>query len=282
MNITRRDLLKLSVGAAAASALPVGWTKALAEQSAKKVPIGLQLYSLRDVAPKDVPGTLDAVAKMGYQGVEFAGYYGLKAEELRKMLDKSGLLCCGTHTGIDTLADNAIKATVEFNKTLGNKYLVIPWLDPKTFMSSIAALQDTAKKLTDLADKVKDAGMRVGYHAHGCDFQPVADRIPWEVLFSHAGPNVIMQLDTGNCLSAGNDPVAILKKFPKRAATVHLKEWGGAPDAPIGEGKVPWKDVFEVCETIGGTEWYIVEHESSKNPMDSVKQCLENLRKMGK
>jgi sugar phosphate isomerase/epimerase len=76
--------------------------------------------------------------------------------------------------------------------------------------------------------------------------------------------------------------VAIIKKFPNRSLTVHLKEWGGADSAPVGEGKVPWKDVFEACETVGGTQWYIVEHESGKNPLDSVKLCRENLRKMGK
>jgi sugar phosphate isomerase/epimerase len=279
MSLTRRDLLKWSMGAVAASAMPIRLANVFANEAAKKIPIGLQLYSLRDVAPKDVPGTLDAVATMGYQGVEFAGYYGLKADSLRKMLDKSGLKCCGTHTAIDTLTGDALKATVEFNKTLGNKYLIVPWMPPPT---SIAAIMDMAKTFTTLAEKVKDSGMRVGYHAHGGDFQPVADRIPWEVLFTNAGPSVLMQLDTGNCLSAGVDPVGILRKFPHRSLTIHLKEFGGPEGAAVGEGKAPWKDIFEVCETTGDTEWYIVEQESSKSPLESVKVCVENLRKMGK
>jgi sugar phosphate isomerase/epimerase len=282
MNLTRRDLLRLGAGAAAL------WTTAAptalwgAAGSTKKIPIALQLYSLRSILEKDVPGTLTAVGQMGYQGVEFAGYYGRKARELRQMLDQSGLKCCGTHTALETLTGNALKGTVEFNQTLGNKFLIVPWLPP-SITTSLAALIDSAKLLTDLADKVHDLGMRVGYHAHAHDFKPVADRIPWEVLFTNAGPDVVMQMDIGNCLDGGGDPVAELKKFPHRSATIHLKEHGGPQGAVIGQGDVPWKEIFQVCETTGGTEWYIVEQESYRgSPLESVRLCLENLRKMGK
>jgi len=92
-----------------------------------------------------------------------------------------------------------------------------------------------------------------------------------------------MQLDTGNCLGGGGDPVATLKKFPGRSLTIHLKEHGGPAGAPVGDGKVPWKEIFELCETTGGTQWYIVEQESFQtSSMESVQKCLENLRKMGK
>jgi sugar phosphate isomerase/epimerase len=269
------------VGAAAASVLPCRLPSLFAEEAKKNIPIGLQLYSIRDVAPKDVAGSLAAVAKMGYQGVEFAGYYGLKAEELRKMLDDNKLKCCGTHTGIDTLSGDALKATVEYNKTLGNEFLIVPWLAPE-FMGTADALAKTAKMLTDLADKVKDAGMKIGYHAHGGDFKRIGDQTAWEILFSQTGPGVVMQLDTGNCIDGGADPVAILKKLPHRSATIHLKEHGGPAGAAIGQGEVPWKDVFALCETTGDTQWYIVEHESGASPMESVRLCLENLRKMGK
>lgn len=83
----------------------------------KKIPIGLQLYSIREDCAKDLPGTLAAVSKMGYDGVEFAGYHGRTAKELRKMLDDLGLKCCGTHIGLDTLLGDALKASAEFNLT---------------------------------------------------------------------------------------------------------------------------------------------------------------------
>jgi sugar phosphate isomerase/epimerase len=282
MNFTRRDLLKLSVGAAATCAVGVRPSCLRAEETKKKIPIALQLYSVRDVIPKDVPGSIQSIAKMGYQGVEFAGYYDMKAKELRKILDHNGLKCCGTHTGLDSLKGDALKATAEFNKILGNRNLIVPSL-PHENVASLAALIDTAKLFTEMAENAKELGMRVGYHAHEGDFKPLADRIPWEVLFSNAGPDVLMQLDTGNCIQGGADPVDVLKKFPHRSATIHLKEFGRPNGAVIGEGKVPWKEVFALCETTGDTQWYIVEQEAYRNSsMESVRLCLENLRKMGK
>lgn len=281
MNHTRRDLLKFGAGAVALAAVGIRPASLFAEPAKKKIPIGLQLYSLRDVAGKDVPGTLDAVAKMGYAGVEFAGYYGRKAEDLRKLLDASGLKCCGTHTGLNTLMGDAMKGTIAFNKTLGNQSLIVPAL-PHDRVASVAALMDTAKLFTEIADKAKEQGMVVGYHAHAGDFKPVADRVPWDVIFGHAGANVTMQLDVGNCLQGKGDPIAVLKKYPGRSLTVHLKEFGKNGDV-IGEGTVPWKEVFEICETTGGTQWYVVEQEGyRRSSMESAKLCLEALRKMGR
>jgi len=282
MNLSRRDLLKWGAGAAALWSSGAQTIGLGADEAKKKIPLALQFYSVRDIAGKDVPGTLAAIARMGYQGVEFAGYYGRKAKDLRQILDRNGLKCCGSHTALETLTGDALKGTVEFNQTLGNPFLIVPWLPP-SITTSLAALIDAAKLLTDLGDKAKEFGMRVGYHAHAHDFKPVADRIPWEVLFTHAGPDVVMQLDIGNCLDGGGDPVAELKKFPHRAATIHLKEHGGPKGAVIGEGDVPWKEIFAVCETTGGTEWYIAEQESYQgSPLESVELCLKNLRKMGK
>ena len=281
MQSSRRNFLKISAGTAALCAagfeLPV-W----AEPNAKKIPLALQLYSLRDDAPKDLPGIIEQVAKMGYQGVEFAGYHGRTAKELRKILDGNGLKCCGTHTGLNTITGDALKGTVEFNATLGNKFLIVPRL-PGENVASEQALIDTAKLMTEQGEKVKDAGMYVGYHAHGGDFAKINGKTHWDILFSNAGPNVVMQMDTGNCMGGGGDPVAILKKFPGRALTVHLKEFGGKPNAPVGEGEVKWKEVFELCETTGKTQWYIVEQEGyAVKPLAAVKDCIDNLRKMGK
>src|SRR5436190_16076578 len=94
----------------------------------KKIPWGLQLYSVRNECAKDLVGTVTAVAKMGYKGVEFAGYYGRDAKTLRKLLDDVGLKCCGTHTALDTLLGDTLAKTIEFNKTLGNTFLIVPSL----------------------------------------------------------------------------------------------------------------------------------------------------------
>ena len=292
MSISRRDLLKLVLERAPlwqpGCSCPGHWPPEFAE--GERVPPGLRNGSasgynstrFASSARKDLPGVLEAVAKIGFEGVEFAGYHGRTAQELRTMLDANGLKCCGTHTGWNTLQGDELKKTVEYNKTIGNTFLICPSL-PHDHVNSVEAIKATAKFFTDLAQKVKSDGLRAGYHAHGGDFQKFDGVTIWDLLFCNAGPEVCMQLDIGNCLDGGGDPYAILRKFPGRSATIHIKEFGGAPGAPIGEGKVKWNEIFELCETTGNTEWYIVEHESDpKTPMESVKRCFEGLRKMGK
>ena len=280
MTFSRRDMLKQSLAAAAACTVAGKLLAAEAAPAGRKIPIGLQLYSVRKQCAKDLPGVIAAVAKMGYQAVEFAGYYNRKAAELRKMLDDNGLACCGSHLQLKALQGDTLKETVEFNRTLGNPYLIVASL-PHDKMASIQALTDTAQFFTETAAKVKDQGLHVGYHAHPGDFKPVEGQIPWEVFFSHAGPDVVMQLDIGNCMVGGGDPVAELKKFPGRTATIHLKEFGGPKGAVIGEGTMPWPEILNLCQTVGNTQWYLIEHESPvDDPLKAVKSCLDNLRKM--
>ena len=280
MNYSRRDMLKLGAGATALLATGANLPGAETQPGKKKIPIGLQLYSVRGQCEKDLPGVLQAVAKMGYEGVEFAGYYGRKADEMRKLLDDNGLKCCGTHIGLGTLTGDALKGTVEFNKTLGNPFLTVSSMPvPNTVQGAI----DVAKRFNEIAAKVKPERMRVGYHAHGGDFKKIEGQTFWDVFFGNTGREVVMQLDIGNCIGGGGDPYAILKKFPGRSATIHLKEHGGKRGAPVGEGDVKWNEIFQLCETPGGTDWYIVEQESyAGGPLDSVKACIQNLRKMGK
>jgi sugar phosphate isomerase/epimerase len=286
MDYSRRDLLKWGAAATALWAAPAtaysGEGRRRRVVAAKKIPIGLQLYSVRKECEKDLPGVLKALAAMGYQGVEFAGYYGRKAEELKKLLDDNGLACCGTHIGLNTLLGDQLAKTVEFNKTIGNPYLIVSYMGEDR-LGTVEKAESTGRLFTELAEKVKAEKMRVGYHAHGGDAKKLGDRTAWEVFFSAAGPDVTMQMDIGNFMGGGGDPYAMLRKFPGRSATIHLKEHGGKSGAVIGEGDVKWAEVFELCETSGKTEWYIVEQESyAGGPLDSVKQCIDNLRKMGK
>jgi sugar phosphate isomerase/epimerase len=282
-HFSRRDFLKAA--AAGAGVGLVGFDRLaaaakLAGPAGKSIPVGVQLYSVREAAAKDLPAVLQALAQMGYKGVEFAGYYGWenKPAELRKLLDDNGLKCCGTHTDLETVTGDALKATAELNHVLGNPYLIVPGLTAE----SVQEWKDLAAKFNDIAAKARALGARVGYHAHQWDFKTLEGLTPWEIFFDNTGPDVIMQMDTGNCLQGGGDPVATLKKYPGRATTVHLKEFGGTDETVIGGGKVPWAEVFDACEGVGGTAWYIVEHETGARPLESVKGCLEKLRKMGR
>ena len=276
--LSRREFL----GAVGAAGVALSGAPLAHAAARKKIPVGLQLYSVREQCKADLPGTLAAVAKIGYPGVEFAGYHGRRAKELRQLLDDNGLKVCGTHTPYDSVLGDKLKETIEFNRTIGNRFLIVSYMGEDR-MGTVEKIGETAKLFTEIAAKVKPDGMRVGYHAHGGDFKKVDGETAWDRFFTAAGSDVTMQMDLGNCLGGGGDPYATLKKFPGRSATIHLKEHGGKPGAPVGEGDVKWDEVFRLCETTGRTEWYIVEQESYAGaPLDSVKQCIDNLRKRGK
>lgn len=249
------------------------------------IPIALQLYSVRDDAAKDLLGVIDAVGKMGYDGVEFAGYHGHSAEAVKAALDAAGLKVAGTHLNLSFFTDEKFDETIAFHTTIGCKNLVIPWI-PKEKRDTDATTTATAAELTILAGRLRELGFRTGFHVHGDDMLPLdSGKTAWQILGENTPDDFIMQYDTANGMSAGADPIEPILAFPGRGITEHLKEWSGEHGAAvIGEGNVPWTRVFEACETVAGTEWYIVEHESYEGmtPMESVQRCLENLRKMGK
>jgi sugar phosphate isomerase/epimerase len=167
------------------------------------IKVGVQLYSVRDDCKRDLPHTLAEVAKIGYQGVEFAGYYDFDAATLRKMLDDNGLECCGTHIGLDALLGDNLQRTLEFHQTLRCPYLIVPGL-PAERTASREAWLETARLFNDIAEQLKPYGFRTGYHNHWIEFQPFEDgTLPWDVFFSNTAPDVIMQIDTGNALHGG-------------------------------------------------------------------------------
>jgi sugar phosphate isomerase/epimerase len=249
-----------------------------------RIPIALQLYSVRQDCQADFPTTLKAVADMGYEGVDFAGYYGYEARAIRTMLDDLGLGVAGCHTGIDTLLGDELAKTVEFNAILGNKYLVVPGL-PEAYRDSADAWKRTADLFNEIAAKLAPEGMVTGYHNHTVEFIPYEnEQTGWDILYSNTGPGVIMQIDLGNAMHGGADPLLYLQRYPKRAITVHLKEYAADKELVIiGDGDVPWQEVFDVVEGQGVTDWYIVEQENYPYPpLESAKRSLDALKAMGK
>jgi sugar phosphate isomerase/epimerase len=281
-NLSRRMILKSGLAVfVGGCALQTGKEGGQMKTAKRDIPVGLQLWTVRTECAKDFPGTVAAVAKLGYAGVEFAGYYDRKAEEVRKILDDNGLMCCGSHTAIDLLSDENFAKTMEFNRTIGNKYVIVPWLDRQKLKTKAEWLAK-AKTFNELADKARTQGVHIGYHAHQGDFMPIEGETPWDILFGNTSKKVTMQIDTGNAMQGGGDPVAYLKKYPGRSLTIHLKEYSATnKKALIGEGDVKWKDVFAVCESTGGTKWYIIEEESGAYlPLEAAKMSLENYKKL--
>ena len=278
--LNRRAFIQQTSIGTAGAALGLGLAGCSTTKTAmkKKIPVGVELYSVRDECKADFHGTVAAVSKIGYKGVEFAGYWGLTAREIRKMVDDNGLVTCGTHTQFADLQPDKIDATLEFNQIIGNKFVICPYMTGNSKQEWL----DRAKMFNDLADKLKPHGMWIGYHAHAHDFQKFDGETAWDIFFGNTKPEVIMQLDTSNCRDGGADPVEVLNRYPGRVRSIHIKPNGGGPEAVIGEDKINWEGVFEFCETKGGTKWYVVEHESSKDPLGTLQRTYAVLKQLGK
>jgi sugar phosphate isomerase/epimerase len=283
MTLSRRELLRCAAGAAGMVAAG-SWLQRVEAAAGTKIPVGLELWSVRTQCEKDLPPVLKAIGKMGYKAVELAhSYYGRDAAAWRKLLDENGLKSCGMHMGLPALEGDQFAKTVEIHKTIGTPYLIIASL-PAEKAETLAALRETAKLFNKLAEQLKPHGMKIGYHCHGGDFKKVEGTTPWEVLAENTSPDVVMQLDIGNCLGGGGDPIAMLKKFPGRSTSIHIKDYGGKPGAVFGEGTVKWDEVFQILETTGGTKQYVIEEEGRDGPeaLLDCERALKNLAKLGR
>ena len=185
--------------------------------------------------------------------------------------------------GLGALEGDAFDKTVETHKVIGSPYLIIASL-PKQSLESVQAIVETGRKFNELSDRLAPHGMKIGYHCHGGDFAKVEGRTAWELFGENTKPDVILQLDIGNCQGGGGDPIAMLKKFPGRSVSLHIKDYGGKPGAVFGEGEANWEEIFQICETTGGTRQYIIEEEGREGPeaLETVRRALDNFRKMGK
>ncbi len=278
ISFSRRSFLALS------AALPWAF-RGLTSGSTYYIPVGLELYSVRDELKKDPQATVRAVAKMGYQALEFyAPYYDwteAQAKDMRKLLDDLKIRCYSTHNDEGFFAVDKIEHARELNQILGAKYMVQAWSDPKPDLDGWKALAD---RLNAAAEKLEAAGLKVGYHNHDAEWKPIGGKRPMEVLAANTRPSVMLQLDVGTCVEAGADPAAWIKANPGRIRSIHCKDWSPDPNvgykALFGEGKSDWKGVFNAAETVGGVEYYLIEQEGSRYPeLETAERCLAAFRK---
>jgi len=246
----------------------------------KKVPISVQVYSVRNAAAKDLAATLATIAQLGYKGVEFAGYYNNDIKDIRKMLDDNGLKCSGTHTGINELRGDRFEKTAEIHKILGTKFMIVPG-GINQELHDVEKNKAIAEEFNKIAEKAKPFGLYVGYHAHGGDAKLIEGIPAWERFFDATVPAVVMQMDIGNYQMGGGDPYKMIEKFKGRSRTVHFKE-AGQNDPIIGDGEVDWERVFDLLDADGSTEWYVVEDEKTPDSFDRIAKCIAALHEMGR
>ncbi len=278
--LTRRSFIGMTGTASLAWAfarhLPVG--------AAGRIPTALQLYSVRGDCKQDFDAALAQVAAMGFEGVEFAGYYGYanRAADLKKRLDALKLKAAGTHISLDTLQGDALKSTIEFHQAIGCRFLIVPSNPAFTDPEKSKALADT---FNQVAATLKPQGMFCGYHNHTGEFKKDGDKTYWDLFAERTSQDVILQQDCGWTMAAGFDPVAYILKYPGRTRTTHLKPTVRQGDttkkAILGQDSVDWPAVLAACASKGGTEWFVLEQETypdGKSAMDCTRESFAGLR----
>jgi sugar phosphate isomerase/epimerase len=272
--LSRRSFLALS------AMLPWAFTAG----ASTSIPVGLELYSVRETLKKDPEATLRAVAQMGYEGVEFyAPYFDWTENQIkqtRKLSDDLGIRCFSTHNDESYLSAQSIDRTRDMNLILGSKYVVLASAGQKTSLTEWRSVADT---LNNAAEKLEPGGLKAGYHNHQLEFTPIEGQRPIEILAKHTKPSIMLQLDVGTCLEAGSDPVAWVRANPGRIRSIHCKDW--SPDAGkgytvlFGEGAADWKNIFAAAEGTGGIEYYLVEQEGSRfSELETARRCLQSFR----
>jgi sugar phosphate isomerase/epimerase len=269
-SLSRRSFLALS------AMLP--W--AVSARGSSSIPVGLELYSVRNELKKDPDATVRAVALMGYQGVEFYAPYfewtESQTKQMRKLLDELGIRCFSTHNDSSYLSKEKISRALDMNLILGSKYVVMASANPG---AGLDGWKRIAESLNFATDQLETSGLKAGYHNHQREFIPVENERPIEILARNTKPSIMLQLDVGTCVEAGSDPVAWIRANPGRIRSLHLKDWSPEPakgyTVLFGEGAADWKTIFAAAESVGGVEYYLIEQEGSRfSELDTVRRCL--------
>src|ERR1700733_257372 len=218
--ISRRDFVALSGMA------PLGMAPFALQAASKKIPVGLEMYSVRGELMKDLPGTVRAVAKMGYEVMEFfAPYFQWTtdyAKDVRKQLDDLGVRCNSTHNNAESFTPEGIEHAIALNQILGARYIVMASPGRVAGLDGWKAL---GERLTALVEKLKPLGMSSGYHNHETEWPLVDGKRPMDVLAANTPKEFMLQLDVGTCVAAKNDPVAWINANPGRIKSIHFKDW---------------------------------------------------------
>lgn len=239
--------------------------------------LAVQLFTLRDLMEKDLPGTLAKVFDAGFMAVETAGTYGLSASGFRDELTKAGLKAVACHVGLSDIEDN-LAETVQDAKSLGAEWLVVPWVPKEAYAKGWA---DFGSRLGRAAERVIAKGMKLAYHNHAFEFEP-EDGVPgFEVLWNNTPETVEAEVDLYWAHYAGHDPSEWLRKLAGRVPLAHFKDGVGDKHMPAGEGDMDWASIIPAAKT-AGVEWAIVElDECPRDPIECVATSFNYLRGLG-
>ncbi len=273
---TRRTFLA-TIGVAALGLTGIDAKACAPVASGRKLKrIGLQLYSIRDLMKADLPGTLAQVAAIGYNEVEFAGYFGRTPTEIRDLLARNSLTSPSTHLPIDLLEKN-LPQTFADAKTIGHEWITLPWI-PEERRKTADDWKTIAGLLNKFAGQAKAAGLRFAYHNHDFEIRPVGGVRPLEILLGNTDPSLVdFEMDIYWVVFGGGDPLDFFKRFPNRFPLVHVKDSSGPPDnrmVDVGSGKIDFRTIFAANDRI---QHYFVEHDQPADPIATIRNSYNYL-----
>lgn len=248
-----------------------------------KPDVGLQLYTLRDLLKDDFLGTLKKVAEIGYKHVEFAGYGGISAAEMRKALDDLGLKSHSSHTNIQALRDDFNKNT-EYFLEIGNRYIAFGSLsgselgDPER----MPALMEEVERL---GERCKQIGLQLCYHNHAFEFDKVGENVILEEIYNRTSPEHFQaELDLYWVKKAGFDPLTLVQTYKGRVPLLHIKDMAddeAQSFAEVGHGIIDYHPVFEAATELGVRHYIVEQDKCQRPPLESVKMSFDYLRSIG-
>lgn len=252
--------------------------------------ISVQLHSLRDAIADDFKSTITAIAAMGFSGVEFAGKYGEFSSDpkgLKLFLDELGLQVSGVHISLSQLTGEKGEYNIEFFKALGANIIIIPH-DKR--INNPAEIDDLIKELNTLTERLAIHDLQLGFHNHAKEFQSFQDGTFWNHLAQNTPQDFVLQLDVGWALFAGQNPNKLVKQYPNRTITTHIKRrtYQGKPgtvseNTPVilGSDGFDWANYITNTTTHGGTQWLVIEQEeypSGFTPLEAVEASFKGLK----
>lgn len=242
--------------------------------------IALQLYSVKELTEVDFLGTIEKVAKIGYDGVEFAGYFNTPAKELKACLDHNGIKAAGSHISVDTLK-NELEATIEYSQTIGSSLIICPYLPEELRKSA-----DDYKALADLFNKIGEKcvknGISFGYHNHDFEFKKFDGEFGLDILMSNTEAELLFsELDTFWVEYSGLKSVDFIERYKERCKVLHIKEMNNLEEkrnTEIGKGIMDFKAIVKAGQKYN-TPWFTIEQEAFTIPqLQSIDESLTYLR----
>ncbi|MDW5266622.1 MULTISPECIES: sugar phosphate isomerase/epimerase [Acidobacteriaceae] len=296
MKHSRREFIKTSSAALIGGSALLHGSELYAQTL--RLPLGLQLYSVREQLPTDYAGTLKQIAALGYREVEAAGYFNHSVAEVKQALHDSGLNLVSSHHPSGDL-HKQFDEILAFNKELGVKYIICSSptpKDPSRSKGNELTLDDwrwNADEFNKFGEKVTAAGLKFGYHNHIAEFHKIDGVVPFDVLVSRTDPSkVTMEMDCGWVIVGGGDPIACLRKYPTRISMLHVKDFkkSAVPFsntnrpviAELGQGSIDYRPILQAAAKTGHVKHCFVEQEGfDMPPMESLKVDANYMRKLG-